>query len=379
MIQVREADSGSLTTRQAMLSHAVLSSGALRPVRGGPRHPGASARDRASVRVRRAVRGRTNTPEGAHISTSHLPVLLTEVVDAFAPVIGGVILDGTFGAGGYTTALLGADPARRVLALDRDPDAVAAGQGAVAAWDGRLTLRRGRFGELEAALGEGEKLDGIVLDIGVSSMQLDRAERGFSFRQDGPLDMRMERDGPSAADLVNELDETELANIIYRYGEERRSRAIARAVVERRRTEPFRTTLDLAQLVARHVRTEPGINPATRTFQALRIAVNDELGELERALAAAERVLRPGGRLAVVTFHSLEDRLVKHFIQARTDRGAQSSRHLPATARSQPTFVAATKGALSAGEAEIRRNPRARSAKLRVAERTDSPPAEGAR
>lgn len=305
----------------------------------------------------------------------HVPVLLAEVLDALALPRGGTFLDGTFGAGGYTRAMLHEAPAVRVIAIDRDPDAIAAGAALVGGSGGHLTLLPGRFGELDMIAHDAgaESLDGIVLDIGVSSMQIDQAERGFSFRQDGPLDMRMEREGPSAADLVNETPEAELADIIYRYGEERRSRAIARAIVERRRRARFETTGDLAAIVAKHVRSEPGFNPATRTFQALRIAVNDELEQLTSALDAAERVLAPGGRLAVVTFHSLEDRIVKQFVQARTSRTARASRHMPSAEPVEPTFAAVARGPIAPGEAEVAANPRARSAKLRVVERTSAP------
>ena len=235
-----------------------------------------------------------------------------------------------------------------VIAIDRDPEAIAAGGAFAAAEKGRLALVTGRFGDLEeivAAQGIAGA-DGVVLDIGVSSMQLDQAERGFSFRQDGPLDMRMEREGTSAADLVNEAPEAELADIFYHYGEERRARAVARAIIETRRHLRIASTRQLAELVAGLVRQEPGgAHPATRVFQALRIAVNDELGELVRALHAAERLLKPGGRLAVVTFHSLEDRIVKQFFAARTGRAAGGSRHMPSTAMPEPSFVAGRQGA----------------------------------
>jgi 16S rRNA (cytosine1402-N4)-methyltransferase len=309
--------------------------------------------------------------------SGHVPVLLAEVLEGLDATRGGTFVDATFGAGGYTRAILAANPANRVIAVDRDPDAIAAGQALVSASQGRLTLAPGRFGELET-IAEGlgiADVDGVVLDIGVSSMQLDQAERGFSFRHDGPLDMRMEREGPSAADLVNGATEAELADIFYHYGEERRARAVARAIVETRRRAPIATTRELADLAAGLIRAEPGgAHPATRVFQALRIAVNDELGELVRALHAAESLLPPGGRLAVVTFHSLEDRIVKQFFAARTGRTPAASRHIPsAVSGVTPSLKAIAKGPVAASDAEVTRNPRARSAKLRVAERTDAP------
>jgi 16S rRNA (cytosine1402-N4)-methyltransferase len=315
--------------------------------------------------------------EGEGNSPHHVPVLLAEVVDALDAPRGGVFLDGTFGAGGYTRALLAANPQNRVIAVDRDPDAIAAGAALATASDARLMLERGRFGELDEVAGRlGHALvDGVVLDIGVSSMQLDEAERGFSFRHDGPLDMRMERDGPSAADIVNGAPEADLADIIYHYGEERRARAVARAIVETRRRAPIETTRQLADLAAGLIWAEPGgPHPATRLFQALRIAVNDELGELVRALHAAETLLRSGGRLAVVTFHSLEDRIAKQFFAERSGRAPGGSRHVPSTDRAQPSFIPVTKGPVTPSDAEVARNPRARSAKLRAAERTDAPP-----
>jgi 16S rRNA (cytosine1402-N4)-methyltransferase len=311
--------------------------------------------------------------------TPHVPVLLGEVCEALNARRGGVFVDGTFGAGGYSRAILEIHAANRVIAIDRDPDAIAAGAAIAAHADGRLTLVPGRFGDLEGIVHDqrSESVDGVVLDIGVSSMQLDQAERGFSFRHDGPLDMRMERDGLSAADIVNEAPEAELADIFYHYGEERRARAVARSIIEARRKSPFETTGQLAELVASLIWQEPGgLHPATRVFQALRIAVNDELGELVRALHAAERVLAPGGRLVVVTFHSLEDRIVKQFFAARTGRAQGGSRHLPTAAAVQPSFLAVTRGPVVAGPAETAANPRSRSAKLRAGERTEAPAQE---
>lgn len=304
----------------------------------------------------------------------HVPVLLAEAVAALAPQAGGTYLDGTFGAGGYARAILEAGADLRLLGLDRDPSAIAAGAGLVAASKGRLVLSQADFGRLDEEAGRHgfAPLDGIVLDIGVSSMQIDEAARGFSFRFDGPLDMRMAASGTSAADIVNTAEEAVLADILYYYGEERRSRAVARAIVEARRAAPITTTRRLAQIVATIVRAEPGgANPATRSFQALRIAVNDELGELVRALHAAERALKPGGRLAVVTFHSLEDRIVKQFMAARSGRSPAGSRHLPASTPEKATFKAALKGPVTPSPRELAENPRARSAKLRCVIRTD--------
>jgi 16S rRNA (cytosine1402-N4)-methyltransferase len=306
-------------------------------------------------------------------SRPHVPVLLAEVVEALDLRPDALVIDGTFGAGGYSRAIL--DTGAQVIAIDRDPTAIAAGQALVAEAAGRLALVHDRFANLDAvadSLGH-TGVDGVVLDIGVSSMQLDQAERGFSFRFDGPLDMRMALDGESAADLVASLDETDLANLIYRYGEERLSRHIAKAVVRERAIEPIVTTRRLADIVGRVVRSKPGdIHPATRTFQALRIAVNDELGELEQALEAAERILKPGGRLVVVTFHSLEDRIVKQFLVERSATRSGGSRHQPAAAMPDPTFVLVHRKAVTAGPAESADNPRARSAKLRAGIRTEA-------
>lgn len=306
----------------------------------------------------------------------HIPVLLDEVLDALALRAGGLYIDGTFGAGGYTRAIL-ATPRARVLAFDRDPNAIAAAAETVAASEGRLTLVQERFGDL-ASVAEQLGLsgfDGVTLDIGVSSMQLDEAARGFSFRFDGPLDMRMEQAGRSAADIVNEASEEELADIIYHYGEERLARKIARAIVADRKAKPFLTTKSLADLLGRIIPHKPtDIHPATRTFQALRIAVNDELGELARALAGAEEVLREGGRLAVVSFHSLEDRIVKQFLSTRAGRGQARSRLLPGEPiPPASTFELVGKQPVIAGPEETARNPRSRSAKLRVAQRTSAP------
>ncbi len=304
----------------------------------------------------------------------HLPVMLAEVLAHLAPKAAGRYLDGTFGAGGYSRAILDAADCR-LLALDRDPTAIAGGAPLLAAAQGRLTLAQARFSALDAVAAETDflPLDGVVLDIGVSSMQLDEAERGFSFRRDGPLDMRMGADGPSAADLVAELDETTLAHVIWSLGEERLSRVIARAIVRARDEAPITRTGQLAEIVARVVRSKPGeIHPATRTFQALRIAVNEELRELAEALAAAEKALAPGGRLVVVTFHSLEDRIVKTFLANRA-KAPSFSRHLPQAEGPPPSFRLVAKGAVEPGPEEVAGNPRARSAKLRAAERTTAP------
>jgi 16S rRNA (cytosine1402-N4)-methyltransferase len=303
---------------------------------------------------------------------SHVPVLIDAILRECAPVTG-VWLDGTLGAGGYTRALLAAG-ADRVIGVDRDPLAL----GMAAAWAGafgnRVRLVAGRFSHLDDLAGE--PLDGVVLDLGVSSMQLDQAERGFSFMKDGPLDMRMGQDGPSAADLVNNLDEGGLADILYHYGEERASRRIAHAIVMARGAAPITRTGQLADIVAKCLpRPKPGqSHPATRSFQAIRIAVNAEFSELAEGLAAAERALRPGGLLAVVTFHSLEDRIVKRFFQLASGQEANANRYAPAKADTTARFQMVTRKAVVPDDAEIARNPRARSAKLRVGRRTSAPP-----
>lgn len=297
----------------------------------------------------------------------HVPVLIGPLIDAAAPVRGHW-LDGTFGAGGYANALLKAG-ADRVTGVDRDASALALAAKWAAAWGDRLQLVEGRFSQLDTYAGG--LLDGVVLDLGVSSMQLDQPERGFSFRHDGPLDMRMGGDGPSAADLVNRLDESALADLLFLYGEERAARRVARAIVAAR---PFTGTLELAQVVASVLpRPRPGQHhPATRSFQAIRIAVNDEFGELVAGLMAAERALKPGGILAVVTFHSLEDRIVKRFMTSRAGEGGRGSRHGPMLAEPDPTFgiILRKRGA---DAEEIAANPRARSARLRMARRTATP------
>ena len=306
----------------------------------------------------------------------HVPVLLPEVLDALAPAPGKTVIDGTFGAGGYSRAIL--ETGAEVLALDRDPSAARFAEPLATAFAGRFHFAESRFSDMQARLQESgqEHCDGVALDLGVSSMQIDEPERGFSFMRDGPLDMRMGADGPSAADLVNTLEPAELARIFFVYGEERQSRRIAAALVRRRALEPFARTLDFAESVEKAVGGRRGapIHPATRVFQALRIAVNQELSELEAGLDAAERVLKSGGKLAVVTFHSLEDRIVKAFFTERAGRMPSGSRHLPPSAAGpEPTFDLLFKGARAPGDAELAANPRARSAKLRAGVRTAAP------
>ncbi len=308
------------------------------------------------------------------LAVRHIPVLGREAVEMLAPRDGGVYVDATLGAGGYSRMILGI-AGTRVIGIDRDRTAIAGGFDLVEESDGRLTLVEDRFSSLaDICAGEGiDAVDGVVMDVGVSSMQLDQAGRGFSFRLDGPLDMRMGNAGPTAADVIAKASEADLANIIYIFGEERHSRGVARAIVAARKEAPITTTRALADIVGRVVRSKPGeIHPATRTFQGLRIFVNEELDELQLALQAAERVLKPGGRLAVVSFHSLEDRIVKDFINARGRTGG-GSRHLPEINQTAPSLKVLTKRPIVAGDEEVAANPRARSAKLRAAERTDAP------
>ncbi len=312
----------------------------------------------------------------------HASVLLDEMLAALAPHDDAVYVDGTFGGGGYSEALLRAAHCR-VVGIDRDPEAVRRGAAIAARHAGRLTVVEGRFGEMErlVALASPGPIAGVALDVGVSSYQLDDAGRGFSFRLDGPLDMRMGRDGASAADLVADLPQDELAELIRALGEERFARRVARAIVAARGRRPIRRTGELADIVRQALpKREPGIDPATRTFQALRIAVNDELGELDRGLAAAERMLMPGGRLAVVAFHSLEDARVKGFLQRRSGTAPRASRHLPPTAPpAAPSFALLSRRPIRPTPEEISRNPRARSARLRAAVRTAAPPFAAAR
>jgi 16S rRNA (cytosine1402-N4)-methyltransferase len=302
---------------------------------------------------------------------SHIPVMLTEVLDALNLVDGGHYVDGTFGGGGYSRAILEACDCR-VLGIDRDPDAIARGEALVAAYPGRLTLMHGAFSDMDSLLAaSGEtSTNGVVLDLGVSSFQFDEPDRGFSFRADGPLDMRMAAEGMSAADFLNTAEESDIADVLVRYGEERQARRIARAIVKAR---PLSRTLELADLVADVLGPAAKrlpIHPATRTFQALRIHVNDELGELTRALEAATAILAPEGRLVVVSFHSLEDRIVKRFLTDRGKEAPQASRHVPQTVNAKkPQYRLVSSKPLTPGEAESHANPRARSAKLRAAER----------
>jgi 16S rRNA (cytosine1402-N4)-methyltransferase len=325
-----------------------------------------------------AGRGKGEAPLAAGGPTGHTPVLLKAVLDALQPGPGARYIDCTFGAGGYSRAILDAADCQ-VLGLDRDPGVIRDADPMLSHYSPRLVLKLSRFGDLAEAAEEAgfTPPDGIVFDIGVSSMQIDDAERGFSFMRDGPRVVRMCSDGLSAADVVNSFDEQDIAEILYVLGEERRSRAIARAIVRRRAETPFTRTLQLADLIASVMPRKPGDakHPATRSFQALRLFVNDELGELARGLIAAEHSLAEGGRLAVVTFHSLEDRIVKTFFTERSGQSAQPSRHLPAPGDArQPSFSLLTRKPVEPDEAEVAANPRARSARLRAGERTAAPP-----
>jgi 16S rRNA (cytosine1402-N4)-methyltransferase len=308
---------------------------------------------------------------------THVPVLVEAVVEALAPKPDALYVDGTFGAGGYSRALLDAAQCR-VFAIDRDPDAVARGREFAAAYQGRLDIVAGNFGDMEQLVRPrpGFPIAGIVLDLGVSSFQLDTPERGFSFRFDGPLDMRMSSAGQSAAELVAALSESDLASLIRDFGEERYARRVARAIVAARKNKPIRRTSELAEIARAAVpKAEVGLDPATRTFLALRIAVNDELGELDRGLEAAERLLTAGGRLAVVSFHSLEDRRVKAFLRQRSGTAPRVSRHEPLPAQAaMPSFRLLHRRAVRPDAQEMANNPRARSARLRAAERTAAPP-----
>ncbi|KKB12970.1 16S rRNA methyltransferase [Devosia geojensis] len=307
-------------------------------------------------------------PETSGEAAPHIPVLLDEVLAALAPLSGSRVVDGTFGAGGYSRALL--EAGAEVIAIDRDPGVRSFAERLSAEFPGRFTFVAGTFSELDT-LATGP-VDGVVLDIGVSSMQLDEAGRGFSFMREGPLDMRMSGEGTSAADLVNSLDAEELANLLYAFGEERKSRRIAQFIVAARADAPIETTLELARVIEKAVGRKPGeMHPATRAFQALRIAVNGEFDQLVEGLFAAERLLGEGGRLAVVTFHSLEDRIVKRFFNPEKGGPAQS-RHLPQVVREEPRWLDVAKAA-KPGPAELQRNPRARSSTLRGAKRSAAP------
>lgn len=309
----------------------------------------------------------------------HIPVLMAEVLEALQPKSGETYLDGTFGFGGYSKNILEAADCN-LHAIDRDPAALIRGKELSSIHGSNFKLHNGCFSDMENLLAQDNitKLDAVILDIGVSSMQIDEAERGFSFRFDGPLDMRMSQKGKTAADIINNMEEKDLADIIFHYGEERRSRAVARAIVKARTEKEITTTAELADIIRKVVRKDKsGIDPATRTFMGLRIYINDELGELKRGLAAAERLLKPKGRLIVVSFHSLEDRIVKKFLHSHSGKSANSSRHLPMALepsnKPKPSFKLINKKPISAQKEEMRLNPRARSARLRAAIRTKAP------
>ncbi|MEP4767803.1 MAG: 16S rRNA (cytosine(1402)-N(4))-methyltransferase RsmH [Roseibium sp.] len=325
-----------------------------------------------------ALGDRENTPAVGG-PERHVPVLLDEVLEWLDPKPGEVIIDGTFGAGGYSRAIL--DRKAKVIGVDRDPDAIAGGQDLVKQAKGELILVPGQFAELDihARKSGFEAVDGVVLDLGVSSMQLDEADRGFSFMRDGPLDMRMEQAGPSAADVVNELPVRDLIRIIGFLGEEKRATSVAHAIERARLEKPFSRTIELANLIEKVLGRNPKkaqIHPATRTFQALRIYVNGELHQAAKALGAAEQILKPGGRLVLVSFHSLEDRIVKRFFQDRTKTRGGGSRHMPEEEVPPATFENLTRKAVEAADSETSENPRARSAKLRAGLRTDAPARE---
>lgn len=307
----------------------------------------------------------------------HIPVMIGEVLGALRPFDEGLFVDATLGRGGYSEAILNA-AAARVIGVDRDPAAVIFGKKLSRNYDGRFTVLEGRFGDIDKLIkGKGiSEVDGITFDLGISSTQLDEASRGFSFRFDGPLDMRMSSEGATAADLINNMSEQDLADIIHKLGEERQARRVAKAIVETRSKIPIKTTSQLAKIVRGVVwKSKESIDPATRTFMALRIRVNDELGELRRGLCAAENILAPGGRLAIVAFHSLEDRIVKTFLRSRSGRSGRGSRHIPDIQVKQPapSFKLLKHGAIKPQPSEVSRNARSRSARLRIAERTDSP------
>ena len=311
------------------------------------------------------------------MSLEHVSVMTNEVVSGLNPRNGGIYVDGTFGQGGYSRAILDA-AATRVFGIDRDPAAIDFGAELINEYPSRLTLIQGCFGDITKIMAnEGiSHVDGIILDLGVSSPQIDNPDRGFSFRYDGPLDMRMENKGPTAADFINDATEEDIANVIYEYGDERHSRRIARRIIEARKLKPILSTSQLVNIIQSNVRrSRDGIHPATRTFMALRIQVNDELGELDRGLISAEKILKPGGRLAVVAFHSLEDKKIKSFLHERGGLAANGSRHMPETneINMAPSFNLVKRGVIKPAVSEVLTNPRSRSAKLRVAERTDAP------